>query len=692
MPLMDGKRTLARIGLVCALIGTELYLARNLTSRAAVQGYTATNSYSIAPPRPARVRTVAVNLGASVRAGDTIAQLDTAEIENELEIASAERRIAAAGMVAETARLRRDSVNLERRLASSSERATADFASAEASAHTAAAELVAVDAELVEQTDLVTKHLANAAVLNSLQLRRAALAKQVDAASSVLRVLRGNASAAQGRTELLDADANDQLAPLQARLQAADLRVAQLSRERDGLTLRAPVDGVIDALPLHIGDLAAPQAPVATLVSPDAQRVVTCIPEARAGSVEIGLEADVTSLPDQARTTGAVESITGTIAPLPARCQMPGSKTLMMGRVAIIALDEPLGGLPGQTQMVKFSARRRPHPRPAPAAAPPVPEPPAAGGSGAVEAPAVLDVPVELASMKLELSGLVWVPALDRFVIVSDDTGPLGTNGHPPWLFTMSATGALDRRPIVVAGVDELDDLESISIDDRGDLWLLASLSTSKKGKWPAARRRLAHVVIEKSGAMRADHVVDLGGLLESATPAIRAGLGVSELRTLDIEGMTFHAGALYLGLKAPVDRDGRAQIWRVATPSKLLAGDLAGAGLSSWATVKLVVDADGQPVPAGIADMMFWDDTTLVVAATASGIDAKTQSGAIVVVTPAAGDLAPHPLRTFANLKPEGLARGPSGQLVVVFDRGQKQPPMWSQLPASILGAAAGQ
>lgn len=689
MRFMDGKRTLMRLGLVASLVGVELYLARDLTTHAAVPGYTATSSYSIAPPRRAKITRLAVDLGASVRRGDLIAQLDTTEIENELEAANAERTYAAAELVAETARLRRDSANLEQKLASGSEKANAALATAEATAHTAAAELAAIDAELVEQSDLVAKHLANVAVLNTLQLRRAGLAKQVDAAASVLRVLRGNVTAATRRTEGLPATADDQLAPLQARIHAADVRIAQLGRERDGLALRAPADGVIDALPLHAGDLSAPELPVATLVAPDDQRVVACIPEARAKDVTAGTETSVTSTYDHTTATGEIESVTGTIGPLPARCQPPGSKAVMMGRVAIVALDAPMGGLPGQTQLVEISARRRPHDR---APSTPVPTTPRVPDPAPVvsDAPVALRVSSELlARSRFEPSGLVWVPALDRYVIVSDDTGTKAENDHAPWLFTMTAEGAVDPQPLVVGGIAELNDIESIAADAEGGLWLMSSQSVSQKGKRPASRSQLVHVAIGKAGGLLADKVIDFAGLLDAAPAATRAALGVLDTRSLDIEAMAIQGGAVYLGLKAPVDGDGNARIWKIGAPAKLLAGDLAGAQLSLWSKVKLTVEADGRTVPAGIADMVFWDATTLVLGVTASGIDAKTQSGAVYVATAAGGTLAPKHLRTFGGLKPEGLARTPRGDaLAVMFDRGA-EPATWVRVPAEQLGAA---
>lgn len=677
---MDGKRTLVRIALAGTLVGVELYLARDLTTNAPVRGYTATNSFSIAPSRAARIKDIAVTLGTHVDAGDVIARLETTELDNELAAADAERKIAAAAVVAQSARLRRDSVDLERRFASSSEQATADLATAEANARTAAAELAAIDAEVTDQTELVAKHLANASVLNSLKLRRAALAKQVEATSAVIGVLRGNANAASKRGGEVDDNADDQLAPLEARMQAADLRIAQLVRERERLTLRAPAAGVIDALPLHAGDLAAPQTPVAVLVAVDAQRVVACIPESGANDVEPGSEAEVTSAIDRAYATGAVESITGTIAPLPARCQPPNVKTQLMGRVAIVALDQPLGGIPGQTQLVKFSARRRPHDRTTVAPAPRPASPPA---DPSTAEPSVLVRSGEAARIRFEPSGLVWVPSLERYLIVSDDTKT--AERHPVWLFTMSRDGVVDPRPVVVSGVDAITDLESITADDHNNIWVLASQSVNHKGERSAARSRLARLTFDKLGGLEVDKVIDFAGMLDRARPDVRAALGVTDTRALDIEAMTYHGGALYIGLKAPLDSDGRAQIWRVGSPERLLAGDLSGARLELWSKVKLMVEVGGRPTPAAPADMIFWDDATMVFGVTASGIDTKWQDGAIYVAKPVGGELVPHHVRTFPNLKPEGLARSPTGELVVVFDRGGS-PAMWAQLPAALI------
>lgn len=680
MRIMDGYRTLGRLALVGALVGAELYLARDLTATGGVVGYTMTHSNAIAPQRRAKIRTVAVQLGATVTAGQVIAELDTTDVDNEIEAAAAQRQQAIAAIEAGITQQRRDTENTVRRFESGEERAVADLASAEAGAHTAGAELAAVQTEIARQADLVERRLASSTVLAALELRRATLAKQVHTADKVLAVLSDNARAAQTRKTGLatTGEADAVLAPLESQLRSAELRLDQLARERTALTLRAPLDGVVEQLALRPGDLASPDAPVAVVVSSDTRTVVACVPELRASSVAIGTEADTTSAFDHLRATGAVESLTTEITALPARCQPPGHQLPVMGRLAIVALDTPTSSLPGQTQIVHFQARRRAARR----------APPARDTSTTPTTPARMHVPGSvLARSRFEPSGLAWVAALERYVIVSDDTGFKGRDDRAPWLFTMTADGHVDPDPLVVRGVKELDDLESIAVDASGALWLLSSQSMSHKGKRPSARRQLVRVEIE-GGIARATGVVELADLLDRATAEERRALGFADTRALDIEALAARGGELYLGLKAPVDGSERAQIWKIGQPERLLAGDLHGAKLTLWSKLSLAVDADGHSVPGGISDMMFLGADRLVITATASGVDPRTQTSALYVAEVAAGEMTPRRVRGFVGLKAEGVALAPGGdRLAVVFDRGS-EPAMWLELPLAELAA----
>jgi hypothetical protein len=216
-------------------------------------------------------------------------------------------------------------------------------------------------------------------------------------------------------------------------------------------------------------------------------------------------------------------------------------------------------------------------------------------------------------------------------------------------------------------------------------LWVLASNSTSKKGKRPVARRQLVRLSVARDGGT-VEGAVDLSALLDKASEATRSALGLPSIDQLDIEAMAAHDGALYLGLKAPVDGDGRAQIWRVGDPDKLLAGDLSGAQLKLWSKLRFSIEADGRQVPGGLADMTFLDATTLVVTSTASGLDPQHQTSVLAVARVAEGEMTPRIVRSFSGLKAEGIAvKG--NQLAVAFDRGS-DPGQWLTIPVDELHA----
>ena len=141
--------------------------------------------------------------------------------------------------------------------------------------------------------------------------------------------------------------------------------------------------------------------------------------------------------------------------------------------------------------------------------------------------------------------------------------------------------------------------------------------------------------------------------------------------------------GGLLLGLKQPLDADGRAPIWHLAKPELLLAGGTPSeAGLTLWGAVSLQVHADGAPRSAGIADLLELPNGTLLIASTASGTDPTTQDGTLWLADGHDGLAAPRRLQSFPGLKPEGIAlRHDGAALVVVFDTGAA-PGLWMELP----------
>lgn len=296
----------------------------------------------------------------------------------------------------------------------------------------------------------------------------------------------------------------------------------------------------------------------------------------------------------------------------------------------------------------------------------------------AAPVPEDLTVPAALTEKTCapELSGIAWAPALQRYLVLSDDTGKLDTpSWHAPWVFTLDAQGAFDPSYRVLEGLEALDDAESITPGPDGTFFLTTSHAMTKKGKAKPARRQLLWLALTK------DKLSVRGRFDLSTLELERVAAGRDD--ELDIEAIAFRDGALFVGLKAPLDAEGRASIVRIEDIAAAFdAKRAAKLVVTRWAAPLLrVTDPEGKLVPEGVTDLLFLPDGRLVLAANAPKSGKPDGGGALWLLEKP--DAAPVLLYRFGDgLKPEGLTLTPDGQrLVVVFDRGQDAA-QWLRLP----------
>ncbi len=311
-----------------------------------------------------------------------------------------------------------------------------------------------------------------------------------------------------------------------------------------------------------------------------------------------------------------------------------------------------------------------------------------AGEPSPIVVPQALRVHVPM----LELSGLVWAPTLDRFLTVVDDSIDTDENErHAPFLLALDRTGRLDAELVPIDGVEAVDDGEALTTDGVGTFFLITSHSPNRRGKVKKHRRQLLQMKLE-GRRLRVTGALDLlqgdGGM-----PRQIEKLGLPAGTALDIEALTFHKGALYVGLKAPLLADGSALIFRLDRPLEAFAaGKLSANSLVHWAQVKLSVPGEtGTAVSQGIADLLFASDGALYLCANAPKAGPKDGGGALWRLrTPQGGKMGDKMggkmeatlVRRFAGLKPEGVAASPSGNaLTLVFDRNRLDP-MWTMWP----------
>ena len=657
-----------------------------------VLGFAQATTEGVAPTEIAKVASIAVSVGDPVAAGQVVATLDTAAIDAEMAVEEAEKARLEAEVRAEQSLLEQqltvDLEGLERELARQREEQIR-----------ARAEEGALRGEVSRVKRLVEEQQAILGDLGKLDLQHATVKAIADEKPRTIGLLRAQIAAAEERRRTTRAGGTAPAAELEADLLLARRRMERLEQRRSGYVLRAAHGGRVAAIDKQPGEVAAAGEPIVRVVSARG-RVVACVPERIALDVR---EGDAARLWVRGRSgaplSGKAVALGPLVTELPARCRATPSLPAW-GRDVTIALDPPVDLVAGQAFDVAFEPSQGAPPPPPPAAppaaspaAPPAAPPPphAAEAAGPV---AMTVPPALLQRSRFEPSGLLARPSEARYLIASDDTGHEGDEGEP-WLFAMSAGGAVDPEPVPVSGVPKLGDVEALAPGDAGEIYLVSSQSYSRKGKRKPARTAFLRLRPEGRG-FRVDGEAHLAELIDAAGSAAAARLGLpGGTRSLDVEGLAFHGGALFLGVKAPLDARGEAMIWRVASPRTLFeagrgsdapAKRLEEAGISRWASARVDVELDGQRLPGGISDLLFLPDGSLAIASTPSTADGD--AGALWRVDDAVGPggsagrppegetLRPRLLRRFPKLKPEGLAPALSpGKVMIVFDAGSGTP-----------------
>lgn len=615
------------------------------------RGYAELTARELSSAEAGRVAEVKVDVGTMVRKGDVIAVLDPSVIDGELETARAEKAVMEATVRAERQKAK---IKLEDELSA----LRRELLREDEAVLRASSQAKVVEAERARLEKLVAEKQAVVDDLSTLSLKEAALLPIVSAKPATMALLRDRIKALGSRSD------DDVTAELEAKVALADKRISSLELRRASLVLRAPSDGKVIEVLKRPGDYVAVGTPLLRMVAPH-QRIVACVQE---GSSFADLPPGTTARvrPRGQPITpfeGRVTSRSPAIEELPAQCQVNPHLPLR-GRRVMIEIDEPDRLTAGESVDVEFGV---PNGKPAEPAAAVVTSAGAGDGESSLKH---IQVPAALAEVtRFEPSGIMREPGRSDYLVVSDDTGL--ENDRTPMIFRMSPSGVVDHAAAAIDGIEELTDLESIA-DIDGSVFVLSSQSKSKRGKRPKARTAFLKLAPAGDGFRVAgeQHLIDL---LAAESSDFAATLGLSQLDDLEIEGMTAKGGALYFGLKSPLDERGRALIWKLERPADVFAGkSLKTSGLTLFARLPLELGGAEGKARGGVAELLFSGSSLLVASTPSSG---DTPLGALFSVADAerGGELAPKLLEQFPGKKPEGICLSLSDpkKVTVVFDNG---------------------
>ena len=89
---------------------------------------------------------------------------------------------------------------------------------------------------------------------------------------------------------------------------------------------------------------------------------------------------------------------------------------------------------------------------------------------------------------EIEASGLIYMPDLEQFLLVGDET-----EDKAPVLYLMDQD-AMVREKVLICGMETINDMEAICEDDHENIFVACSQSRKKDGSLPDNRKILAKI------------------------------------------------------------------------------------------------------------------------------------------------------------------------------------------------------
>ncbi len=286
-----------------AVLLLALIASRWRDRRDVVSGFLEADDVRVGSRVGGRVRAVHVEEGQHVTAGALLVELEPFDLQEELahaaaQLAGAEAALALleAGERPETiarAQARRDELAADLELLLAGPRPQ-EIEAAKARVALAGAELELARKDHERASSLTEDRVTSQAVLDraenelevadaTLQVREQELAL-LEEGSRKEEIAAGRARLAEAEAELALAQAGarrEEIDEARARVEAGRAAVHAIERSIEELSIRTPIDSMVEGIELEPGDLVVSQTPVLTLIDPTSLWVRTFVPEDR---------------------------------------------------------------------------------------------------------------------------------------------------------------------------------------------------------------------------------------------------------------------------------------------------------------------------------------------------------------------------------------------------------------------------
>jgi len=266
----------------------------------------------------------------------------------------------------------------------------------------------------------------------------------------------------------------------------------------------------------------------------------------------------------------------------------------------------------------------------------------------------------------------VYLKDIKKYLVISDDTAQ-----KKPVLYLMNDEGIIEEE-VSILGLTRINDMEAITDGAAGALYVACSQSVNKKGELPQERKLLVRFTRDRT-VCRLDNKIYLFDLLADAVkrnkdaPWAQFVTSQEGTVTINVEGMFYRAGTLYLGFRSPLLYD-KAVIVSIANINRVFEENaLDEKSVALWKTFALKDTATETPM--GISDLYLHENRLLILSYVAETREGKTiRSGNLWAYDFEEDSLSL--LKHLENLKPEGITFNPDKQeFLITSDHDNKLP-----------------
>ena len=294
------------------------------TDHVRVSGYVEATEVRIAPEVGGRLIDLKVAEGDRVKAGDIIAQLDTADIALALQRAAAERLAADAQLRLLLAGARHEDIR----------QAEAQLAAAEAELAASRQELTSAERDLKRFESLLASNSGAEKPRDDAATRRDVMRDRVRAGEQRVR------AAAETVARLKAGARREEIDAARARLAGVDAQIATLEKTQRDATVVAPASGMVTQKLVDEGELLAPRTPIVVVANLDEVWANVYVDEPLVPRVTLGQTAAVFTDAGGPGIEGTVTFVSPKAEFTPRNVQTAEERSKLVFRVKITVNNE----------------------------------------------------------------------------------------------------------------------------------------------------------------------------------------------------------------------------------------------------------------------------------------------------------------------------------------------------------------